>query len=555
MHQKRVLLLLSSSVTAALASAPQGVSPEDASLYTGTAEGTFRCITHPSVIIPASQINDDYCDCPDGSDEPGTSGCAHLPHKNLAIPGFYCRNSGHTPSYLPLSRVNDGICDYEFCCDGSDEYARVGGVVCENRCAEIGAEAKKLKEERLKARTEGVRKRDELIRKAVVARKEVEDNIVITQTKLEGMQLKVKRLEEDLKETEIKERAKLAQASKPPGRAALLVETAKQRTDELKTALVKLKESRDDNEHRLKEAEAILEALKVEYNPNFNDEGVKKAVRAWEEYLAAGNAERAKNVAEEGDLEQLLNGEGINWDEILDVEEPAGDAAVYGFEHCLPAGAGSWIRKQLDGLRQMAVENGILPDNKEAGTLESKAVNAARDALSAAQREHEDSRKHLTTLEEDLRQPYGPSDVFRTLKGECISREFGEYKYEYCFLTKAFQKSLKDSSSTPLGEFARIEIVDTASHNDAAGLFESGWEEAHEEKVSGIELRHENGQACWNGPKRSARIELFCSQENEIRNVVEEEKCVYKFEIGTPAVCESFRPKGEELEDRVRDEL
>jgi protein kinase C substrate 80K-H len=54
--------------------------------------------------IAHSAINDDYCDCPDGSDEPGTSAC-----ENSSIT-FYCKNEGHIPSTIRSSRVNDGIC-------------------------------------------------------------------------------------------------------------------------------------------------------------------------------------------------------------------------------------------------------------------------------------------------------------------------------------------------------------------------------------------------------------------------------------------------------------
>ncbi|XP_073061074.1 uncharacterized protein [Primulina eburnea] len=42
---------------------------------------------------------------------------------------FYCRNAGSTPRFLFSSRVNDDICD---CCDGSDEYD--GTVICPNTC-------------------------------------------------------------------------------------------------------------------------------------------------------------------------------------------------------------------------------------------------------------------------------------------------------------------------------------------------------------------------------------------------------------------------------------
>ncbi|KAG8386832.1 hypothetical protein BUALT_Bualt03G0190100 [Buddleja alternifolia] len=67
------------------------------------------------------RLNDNFCDCPDGTDEPGTSACP--------AGRFYCKNTGSTPRFLFSSRVNDHICD---CCDGSDEYD--GSVICPNSC-------------------------------------------------------------------------------------------------------------------------------------------------------------------------------------------------------------------------------------------------------------------------------------------------------------------------------------------------------------------------------------------------------------------------------------
>ncbi|KAJ8439972.1 LOW QUALITY PROTEIN: hypothetical protein Cgig2_008355 [Carnegiea gigantea] len=48
------------------------------------------------------RVNDDFCDCVDGTDEPGTSACASGK--------FYCRNLGSTPRFLFSSHVNDHIC-------------------------------------------------------------------------------------------------------------------------------------------------------------------------------------------------------------------------------------------------------------------------------------------------------------------------------------------------------------------------------------------------------------------------------------------------------------
>lgn len=44
--------------------------------------------------------------------------------------------SGHQATYIPSSRVNDGVCD---CCDASDEYS--SDVQCADNCHELGREA------------------------------------------------------------------------------------------------------------------------------------------------------------------------------------------------------------------------------------------------------------------------------------------------------------------------------------------------------------------------------------------------------------------------------
>lgn len=177
-------------------------------------------------------------------------------------------------------------------------------------------------------------------------------------------------------------------------------------------------------------------------------------------------------------------------------------------------------------------------------------MSSARAAVTSAEGDVTKDQKHIDKLEKDITTDFGPSDVFRPLKGACVSGDFGEYNYEVCFFDRVTQLSRKDNGRTSLGTFERIELADDSSRNKAAGVFSAGWEESHVEPLSGMVLKHENGQQCWNGPKRSVAVELYCCAENEIRSVVEAEKCVYRFEVGTPAVCGA-----EGAEEKVRDEL
>ena len=91
---------------------------------------SFECLDG-NTKIPIDQVNDDFCDCPDGSDEPGTSACP----KGL----FTCRKSllpSIPAKVLPSFQVDDGVCD---CCDGADEAPSVG---CKDTCAHDALEAK-----------------------------------------------------------------------------------------------------------------------------------------------------------------------------------------------------------------------------------------------------------------------------------------------------------------------------------------------------------------------------------------------------------------------------
>uniref|UniRef100_A0A8D0G6G0 PRKCSH beta subunit of glucosidase II n=1 Tax=Sphenodon punctatus TaxID=8508 RepID=A0A8D0G6G0_SPHPU len=137
----------------------------------------FTCLDG-SATISFDQVNDDYCDCKDGSDEPGTSACPNG--------RFHCTNAGYRPQYVPSSRVNDGICD---CCDTTDEYN--SGVVCENTCKEMGRKERETLQQMAEVAREGFRLKQALIDEASKGREE-------KQGKLAELQEGKKSLEEQV---------------------------------------------------------------------------------------------------------------------------------------------------------------------------------------------------------------------------------------------------------------------------------------------------------------------------------------------------------------------
>ncbi|KAH8417702.1 hypothetical protein KR222_004500 [Zaprionus bogoriensis] len=106
----------------------RGIRLFDYDAYKPNFRGNFKCLDG-SKEIPFDHLNDNYCDCEaDGSDEPSTNACA--------VGRFYCKyQKRHFTGrgldvWVWTSRVNDNVCD---CCDGSDEWTT--HAKCSNSCA------------------------------------------------------------------------------------------------------------------------------------------------------------------------------------------------------------------------------------------------------------------------------------------------------------------------------------------------------------------------------------------------------------------------------------
>ena len=214
--------------------------------------------------------------------------------------------------------VNDGVCDYEACCDGSDEWAKVGGTKCDDKCNQIGKEWKKQDEQRQRSLGAAAKKRKELVTEAEKLNKEVALRIETLQSQIEADRIKIMGLEVNLADVEKQERGKLVKKPANGGKMSMLAQLAKDRIEELRESLVAVRDQRDINKGRVAELEEILSTFKVEYNPNFNDEGVKRAVRSWEEYAARGKPDMG-DEARDRDLDEIAKPDSestaINWSE------------------------------------------------------------------------------------------------------------------------------------------------------------------------------------------------------------------------------------------------
>ena len=507
-------------------------------------------------------MNDDYCDCPDGSDEPGTSACSYLsyrappPHPSdkslnttLALPGFYCKNKNHNPSYVPFTHVNDGICDYTDCCDGSDEEPGK----CPDKCKEIGAEWRKKNEKLQLSLTAAAKRRIELISEAAKRRTEIEDWIKDADVEIAVLEEKVRIAEEERNEMERIEKTKVVRKQPSTGKAGVLAGLAKEKLGQWKESLEYLQHRRNQERDHVKELEGILAKFKEEYNPNFNDEGVKTAVRAYEDYAARDKS--GETEARERDTADLLAAQdhGIPWADF----EASGDSqglgdieTLYSFEEYLPGSLKEWVDAQLRSLRTLLVQNGILADISVGGNAppESQELKDARNRLSTAQNDLSSTQRKKTDHEDDLRRDFGPDDVFRTMKDRCISLDSGEYTYELCWMGQVTQKPKKGGMQNNMGRFGHFVNVTVDEDMNAEGKGLGSGQR--------LAAKHESGATCWQGPARSTTVIMACAEEEEVWKVLEEEKCVYRMEVGTPAVCDT--PKSVEKDakkGRLKDEL
>lgn len=157
----------------------------------------------------------------------------------------------------------------------------------------------------------------------------MEVKIANLKEEIKGLDAKKDELQKKFEEVERSERNKVVKTEGQGGKLGVLLGLTKTRISELRNALDKVLDQRDDLQDRVDQLEDILTKFKEEYNPNFNDEGVKAAVKSWEDYAAAQAGEKQSDLSDADVMEMLKeDGEssGINW---ADFEgEEASDADI-----------------------------------------------------------------------------------------------------------------------------------------------------------------------------------------------------------------------------------
>lgn len=495
---------------------PRGVPLSKASFYDPTRD--FSCLDG-SGTVPFSYVNDDYCDCQDGSDEPGTAACPN---------GFFhCTNAGHSSLTLPSSRVNDGVCD---CCDASDEYA--SSANCVDTCREMGRAAREEAVKRREERLQGYQLRQSMIEDGNKRKKEAESKIEELRKEKEEADT-VRTEKEELKKTaeepekEALEKYRVAESEKKAQEEVLVKERDEA---EAKEAFVHL----DNNGDGVLTMEEMMSRQTFDTNRDgqVSEEEAKFYLQqeesmTLENFLSTGwpmmrpvyRMDRRmftppSTTTEAPSLEEELSPPPPVFDEEDDGSEDAED-------YDLPDDYQEGDSKEDDeddedeGETQKEEEEEEPKYDEETQKLVD-AANEAREQFDEADRRVRDLTRELRSLEETQGKDYGPEEEFRVLEGNCYEFTDREYTYRLCPFDKAIQKPKSGHGETRLGQWGE-------------------WTGPEGNKYS--RMLYSNGQACWNGPTRSADVHISCGTENKLTAVSEPNRCEYVFLFSSPAIC------------------
>lgn len=514
----------------------RGAHPDTAAVYQAAVDtGRFTC-ADGSRTIPANAINDNYCDCVDGSDEPGSSACSGG--------SFYCSNRGHKAKILSSTFVDDGICD---CCDGSDEA--VG--LCTSTCARDGAAAREELKAAAKTAASGYKVRLQRVAAAKAERLQMKSTLQSLKTQIATKQPQVDVLtarkeaaekvatrlrEQHAAAQEAAEQTNSKNTSSQPAASSATAEPPIVEADTPEDASAAGSFSEADTLQTSEPgADAIVTAVAPEggatdSESNMQPEAVvqpqsaiktaeeraKETMAQWVKTDAQPASDEAPNPDDQGaeqPLHEAGSGSGDEESDSVQQTDDVGNDEGDGLEMAVSS------PDTVPALFWRTVRWALALLGKAPQSVSSSELDLRERDFSEATREHKlhnDELQELIRKEKELETKatleYGPDDAFLPLHGNCYQIQVDKYVYEACPFGSAQQK--EGGSTTSLGAFSRFE------DNFTSMVFE-------------------NGQSCWQGPSRSLKLTLSCGISEVLSAVSEPSRCMYTARLTTPTLCTS----------------
>lgn len=516
-----LLLLLFPVCWAVEVKRPRGVSLTNHHFYDESKP--FTCLDGLAT-IPFDQVNDDYCDCKDGSDEPGTAACPNG--------SFHCTNTGYKSLYISSRWVNDGVCD---CCDGTDEYN--SGTICENICKEKGRKERETLQQIAEVTREGFRLKKILIEEWKKAREEKQQKLAELQAGKKSLEdqvemLRVVKEEAEKPEKEAKDQHQKLweeqQAASKAQREQELAATAFQELDDDMDGAISLAELQThseldtDGDGMLSEEEAqtLLGGDMQMDAATFHDR-VWAAIR--DKYqsevlptdpLASSVPDLMEPREEQPPLPSLPTEEEEEED-LEEEEEEEGDSQVQGEQS-------KESPPPLVPPQPASPNEDKMPPYDEQTQAFIDAAQEARNKFEEAERSLRDMEESIRNLEQEISFDFGTNGEFAYLYSQCYELTTNEYIYRLCPFKLVSQKPKFGGSPTNLGTWG-------------------SWAGPEHDKFS--IMKYEQGTGCWQGPNRSTTVRLLCGKETVVTSTMEPSRCEYLMELMTPAACPEPPPE------------
>ncbi|GCC31850.1 hypothetical protein chiPu_0010310 [Chiloscyllium punctatum] len=431
----------------------------------------FTCLDG-SKTIPFDEVNDDYCDCKDGSDEPD-------------------------------------------CCDTTDEYN--SGASCENTCKEQGRKEKETLQRMAEVAREGFRLKQQLIEEAKRSREEKQQMLTELQKKKGTWEVQVESLkaikeaaekpEQEAKEVHKKAWEEVQAARKAEREKAKAAETFKE-LDDNEDGFVSVNEiqthaeldSDGDGVVSEPEAESLLGGLNQVDLSGFQ-ESIWAGIRdKYKSEAAIESPPPAEVPAEEGagsqpkspqeewrkdDHEEEEDGGGEDRDDDDD-DEDDDEEDDDGGEEDYKDQQSSYFSE-----RHEADDEKMPPYDDETQAL-INAADKARNEFTEAEKSLREVENSIGSLEKELTIDFGPDGEFAYMFNQCYEMTTNEYVYKLCPFSKVAQKPKHGGSETSLGVWG-------------------SWAGPESNKFSA--MKYEHGTGCWQGPSRTTLVKLSCGKE------------------------------------------
>lgn len=468
-----------------------GVDPALKHLY-ASSSSAFVCDGNAKT-IPLSRVNDEYCDCDDGSDEPGTSACAGRRESR----GFYCVNAGATPLTVPASRVDDGVCD---CCDGSDETTNGWKKIeCENTCV-VEARARRVElVRRIGDAKKGLKAKASAESKSSGARRGWEKELAHLESALAGqreglesLKLAAEEAEEEerkLKEEEAEKKAKEEEARRANEAAEMATDAsdAEDGGGEMQPSDY----GTGPEDSSIESDTAEVSSSSPSSNEESAEERGKRIASQWISDEGQPDESAGEEPAEMHDESFDTNMySGPDTDDVYDEDMEE--------ERSVTSKIGSIFRRIAKKFTSRSADARLAAEAKAKRAAYQDELNKVNDAESK-----------IETLKKNLNRNYGPNGELLPLVGQCFEARVDKYKYKACPFGEAKQ------DGTRLGSNSDTEVSDAGE----------------------LMLKFTEGERCWNGPSRSLALTLKCGDRDSLESVEEPSRCEYSATLYTPQAC------------------